>query len=442
MPVQQKAIPYLLAGQDVMIQARTGSGKTGAFLLPLLESLRPKKKVCQALILVPTRELAKQVEKEAEVLFKDSGLQTVAVYGGVGYGAQIKAFEAGAQVVVGTPGRVLDHLIKRSFDLDRLRVLIFDEADRMLSMGFYPDMKEVQSHLPRHDINTCMFSATFPPHVMGAAHEFMQKPEFISLSSDQVYVADTDNHRVLIYDTTPQSGDPTPSVVVGQPSPYDTSPNQGLSGPTAATLRRPTGVATDGTRLVISDTGNHRVLIFVTIPTATGASADVVLGQADFLGGFSNSGGVTASTLDTPRGVEISGTDLLVCDQDNHRVLVWSDLTTVVSGSPADLVLGQDDFFSRLPNQGDVTTASSLHAPSDVQVAQGMVWVADTANHRVGGFPDPLASSSAATRVLGQPDFHSSSPGLDARSLNGPSGLAMSCSSTPSRPPVACPSMR
>ncbi len=206
MPVQQKAIPYLLAGQDVMIQARTGSGKTGAFLLPLLESLRPKKKVCQALILVPTRELAKQVEKEAEVLFKDSGLQTVAVYGGVGYGAQIKAFEAGAQVVVGTPGRVLDHLIKRSFDLDRLRVLIFDEADRMLSMGFYPDMKEVQSHLPRHDINTCMFSATFPPHVMGAAHEFMQKPEFISLSSDQVYVADTDH---IVYNVPSMEKDRT-----------------------------------------------------------------------------------------------------------------------------------------------------------------------------------------------------------------------------------------
>ncbi len=252
----------------------------------------------------------------------------------------------------------------------------------------------------------------------------MNLPRAICFAGGRMIVADTDNHRVLIYDTTPQSGDPTPSVVVGQPSPYDTSPNQGLSGPTAATLRRPTGVATDGTRLVISDTGNHRVLIFDTIPTATGASADVVLGQADFLGGFSNSGGVTASTLDTPRGVEISGTDLLVCDQDNHRVLVWSDLTTVVSGSPADLVLGQDDFFSRLPNQGDVTTASSLHAPSDVQVAQGMVWVADTANHRVVGFPDPLASSSAATRVLGQPDFHSSSPGLDASSLNGPSGLA------------------
>ena len=193
MPVQQRAMPYLFAKHDVMIQARTGSGKTGAFLLPMIERLRANKKYCQALILVPTRELAKQVEKEAAVLVRDSGLETVAVYGGVGYGDQIKAFERGAQIVVGTPGRVLDHLIKRSFKLDRLEMLIFDEADRMLSMGFYPDMKEVQRHLPNHDVNTCMFSATFPVHVISAANEFMREPEFITLSSDQVYVSDTEH---------------------------------------------------------------------------------------------------------------------------------------------------------------------------------------------------------------------------------------------------------
>jgi len=193
MPVQRRAIPYLIAQKDVMMQARTGSGKTGAFLLPMLERLRPKKKYCQALILVPTRELARQVEKEAKVICRDTGLKTVAVYGGVGYGSQIQAFKDGAQIVVGTPGRVLDHLIKRSFNLNRLEILIFDEADRMLSMGFYPDMKEVQRHLPRHDVNTCMFSATFPVHVIRAANEFMREPEFISLSSDHVHVTDTEH---------------------------------------------------------------------------------------------------------------------------------------------------------------------------------------------------------------------------------------------------------
>ena len=191
MPVQSKAIPYLTAEKDVMIQARTGSGKTGAFLLPMLERLNPKQKKCQALILVPTRELARQVEKEAKVLCQDAGLKTVAVYGGVGYGPQLQAFKDGAQIVVGTPGRVLDHLIKRSFSLDRLKMLIFDEADRMLSMGFYPDMKKVQGHLPNRHVNTCMFSATFPIHVKRAANEFMQDAEFFSLSNDHVHVTDT-----------------------------------------------------------------------------------------------------------------------------------------------------------------------------------------------------------------------------------------------------------
>ncbi len=193
MPVQKKAIPYLTSERDVMIQARTGSGKTGAFLLPMLERLNTKQKKCQALILVPTRELARQVEKEAKVICQDTALKTVAVYGGVGYGEQLQAFKDGAQIVVGTPGRVLDHLLKRSFSLDRLKMLIFDEADRMLSMGFYPDMKEVQRHLPNRHVNTCMFSATFPIHVKRAANEFMQAPEFFSLSSDHIHVTDTEH---------------------------------------------------------------------------------------------------------------------------------------------------------------------------------------------------------------------------------------------------------
>ena len=162
MPVQARAIPYLLEGRNVMIQARTGTGKTGAFLLPMIERLDPKKNRTQALILVPTRELCRQVSHEAEVIFGDAGLRTVAVYGGVGYGAQIDALKQGAHVVVGTPGRVLDHLLKRNLSLDQLQMLIFDEADRMLSMGFYPDMLAVQRYLPDREINACMFSATFP----------------------------------------------------------------------------------------------------------------------------------------------------------------------------------------------------------------------------------------------------------------------------------------
>jgi ATP-dependent RNA helicase DeaD len=192
-PVQARGLPYLLAGRNMMIQARTGSGKTGVFLLPMLERLDPKRPACQALILVPTRELAKQVWQEAEKIFGESGLRTVAVYGGVGYGPQTSAIKEGAHVVVGTPGRVLDHLLRRTLSLEQLKMLIFDEADRMLSMGFYPDMREVQRYLPSRNIHTCMFSATFPEAVLRSAREFIREPEFLSLSTDHVHVTDTEH---------------------------------------------------------------------------------------------------------------------------------------------------------------------------------------------------------------------------------------------------------
>jgi ATP-dependent RNA helicase DeaD len=193
MPVQARGIPYLLAARNMMIQARTGSGKTGAFVLPMLERLDAARRHCQALILVPTRELARQVSQAAEMLCGTAGFRVVAVYGGVGYGEQIDAFRHGAHIVVGTPGRVLDHLLRRTLSLEHLEMLIFDEADRMLSMGFYPDMKKMQKYLPARRIHGCMFSATFPPHVRSTASEFIHKPEFISLSEDHVHVTDTEH---------------------------------------------------------------------------------------------------------------------------------------------------------------------------------------------------------------------------------------------------------
>lgn len=191
MPVQARAIPYMLAKKDIMVQSRTGSGKTGAFMLPIIHSIKADRVTCQALVLVPTRELARQVAAEAEMLAGDSGVRTVAVYGGVGYGQQMEGFRKGAHIVVGTPGRVLDHLLRHNLVLDKLDTIIFDEADRMLSMGFYPDMKKVQSYLPNRKLNGCMFSATFPPYVMRLAKDFLNEPEFLSLSKDQVHVANT-----------------------------------------------------------------------------------------------------------------------------------------------------------------------------------------------------------------------------------------------------------
>jgi len=198
MDVQARSIPYFLDRKDLMVQSRTGSGKTGAFILPLVKRLDGRKAECQALVLTPTRELAQQVHQEAQLLFGDSGLKSMPIYGGVGYGAQLDGLKQGVQLVVGTPGRILDHLQRGTLKLDKLRVLILDEADRMLSMGFYPDMERIKRELPGgKNINTYLFSATFPPRVMGLSREFLNKPETLSLSRDHVHVTDID-HRFCV----------------------------------------------------------------------------------------------------------------------------------------------------------------------------------------------------------------------------------------------------
>ncbi len=203
MPVQAHALPYALSGRDLMVQARTGSGKTGAFLLPMLDRLKKNADRVQALILVPTRELAVQVENEAKTLFQGTGLKAAAVYGGVGYGKQMEALREGVQVVVGTPGRILDHLLRRTLSLDYLSMLVFDEADRMLSIGFYPDMKEIQRYI-KNPVSAYLFSATYPPHVLKLAGEFLADPQMLSLSQGQVHVAQVQH---LYYEAAPMDKD-------------------------------------------------------------------------------------------------------------------------------------------------------------------------------------------------------------------------------------------
>ena len=192
-PVQAKSIPYLLSDRDVMIQSRTGSGKTGAYLLPIIQKIDLQKNVAQALVLVPTRELALQVSQEALTLTAGTQLRTAVVYGGVGYTAQLDAFRGGAQLVVGTPGRILDHLLKNTLSLDHLKMLIFDEADRMLSMGFYPDMVKIRKYIPVGKINSSMFSATFPPQVIRLAGQFLHEPQLLSLSGNEVHIAESEH---------------------------------------------------------------------------------------------------------------------------------------------------------------------------------------------------------------------------------------------------------
>ena len=201
MTVQQKAMPYLLAGRDIIVQSQTGSGKTGAFLLPLFELLDPSKKEQQVLILTPTRELARQIHEEFERMKiatpRTNDLEAVLIYGGVAYGPQIEKLNDGAQLVIGTPGRVLDLLNKKKFDAATVRMLILDEADEMLSMGFYPDMTEIRDFLAT-ERQSYMFSATMPPKVRTVAREFLDDPGFLSLSSGRVSVEEIKYRYYLV----------------------------------------------------------------------------------------------------------------------------------------------------------------------------------------------------------------------------------------------------
>ncbi|HEX2612798.1 MAG TPA: DEAD/DEAH box helicase [Fibrobacteria bacterium] len=188
MLVQKKAAPYILGAQDIIVQSKTGSGKTGAFLLPLLEVIEKSHAMPQLLIMTPTRELALQVHEEAKKFGEPLGIRSVAVYGGVAYGPQLDAFKAGVHIVVGTPGRLLDHIMNGNLSLKSVRDLVMDEADEMLGMGFYPDMKRIQSFLPK-DRCTYLFSATMPVNVKRLANEFMRKPKFLSLCPTEVSVS-------------------------------------------------------------------------------------------------------------------------------------------------------------------------------------------------------------------------------------------------------------
>jgi ATP-dependent RNA helicase DeaD len=197
-PVQAKSIPYFLAGQDMMVQSRTGSGKTGAYILPIIQKINAQKNIAQALVLVPTRELALQVSREAEMLTQGTNIRIAVVYGGVGYNAQLEAFRGGAQIVIGTPGRILDHLLKNTLSLDHLKILIFDEADRMLSMGFYPDMVKIRKYIPSNKILSSMFSATFPPQVIRLSDQFLHKSKLLSLSGNQVHIAEIEHIYYIV----------------------------------------------------------------------------------------------------------------------------------------------------------------------------------------------------------------------------------------------------
>ncbi|MEA2748858.1 MAG: ATP-dependent helicase DeaD [Myxococcales bacterium] len=201
-PVQLAVFEPATRGKSLVVQARTGTGKTAAFGLPIIDVLvRKGQPNVQALILTPTRELALQVSRELEQLGKIRGTKIVAIYGGAPMGKQIEALEGGAQVVVGTPGRVLDHCRRGTLDTKNIRILVLDEADEMLSMGFAKELNAIIDHLPPGDRQGLYFSATLPPDVERLANKHLKNPEYVTLSSDQVGALQLTHYIYLVRDS-------------------------------------------------------------------------------------------------------------------------------------------------------------------------------------------------------------------------------------------------
>ncbi|HXD23743.1 MAG TPA: DEAD/DEAH box helicase [Gemmatimonadaceae bacterium] len=179
-PIQAQAVPLALKGRDLIGLAMTGTGKTAAFVIPIIERLLGGPRRTRALILTPTRELCVQVEESFRKYGKHSGLSVIPVYGGVGYEPQVKALRAGVDVVVATPGRLLDHLEKQNVVLDEIEVLVLDEADRMLDMGFAPQINRIVAQLHSYR-QTLLFSATMPPEVEALARKYLRKPVVVQV---------------------------------------------------------------------------------------------------------------------------------------------------------------------------------------------------------------------------------------------------------------------
>ncbi len=213
-PIQVQAIPLVLQRRDVMGAAQTGTGKTAGFALPILQllspqastSLSPARHPTRALILTPTRELAAQIEESVRVYSKYIPLRTTVVFGGVDIGPQMKILHGGVEILVATPGRLLDHLHQKSVNLSRVEILVLDEADRMLDMGFIPDIKRILAVLPKQRQNL-LFSATFPDEVRRLAKELLHSPVTIEVAprnapadlvTHQVHLVSLLNKRALL----------------------------------------------------------------------------------------------------------------------------------------------------------------------------------------------------------------------------------------------------
>ena len=193
-PIQAKAIPEVMAGHDVIGQAQTGTGKTAAFGIPLLQKIDPKNRKLQAIILCPTRELAIQVADEIRRLSKFMhGIKILPVYGGQDIGKQIRSLKGGVQLVIGTPGRVMDHLRRRTLRFDNLHTIVLDEADEMLNMGFREDIETILKDAPE-ERQTVLFSATMPKPIMDITKNYQKDAVLVRVVKKELTVKNIDQY--------------------------------------------------------------------------------------------------------------------------------------------------------------------------------------------------------------------------------------------------------
>jgi ATP-dependent RNA helicase DeaD len=196
-PIQSQTIPFALAGHDLIGQAQTGTGKTAAFGIPIIEKINDHKHI-QALVLTPTRELAIQVSEELAKIGKFKKVKSLPIYGGQSIDRQIRALRFGVQVVIGTPGRLLDHIRRGTIRLDSVKTLVLDEADEMLDMGFIEDIETIIQNITVEGRQTLLFSATMPKPIMNLAEKYMNNPKVITVSREQLTVPQIDQ---IYYET-------------------------------------------------------------------------------------------------------------------------------------------------------------------------------------------------------------------------------------------------
>ncbi|SFH98287.1 ATP-dependent RNA helicase DeaD [Bacillus sp. 71mf] len=216
-PIQEKAIPVVLAGKDIIGQAKTGTGKTLAFILPILEKVNPKSSHVQALIVAPTRELALQITNEIQkmtVHVKD--IHVLAIYGGQDVSQQMKKLQGNTHIVVATPGRLLDHLRRGTIELSHVSMLVLDEADQMLHFGFLPEVEEIIEQTPA-ERQTMLFSATMAKQIQSLAKRYMRKPEIIKIQSAEVTV---NNITQRVVETTDRAKQDTLRQLMERDQPF------------------------------------------------------------------------------------------------------------------------------------------------------------------------------------------------------------------------------